>query len=99
MCDNAALHTKGYNTNLSDWLWDVEGIDGRPLRILLLPLPTRSPELNPIELLWNTLVQRLRGYEKPDDGSHRVARMAHEVLDGFDFDLALRTFRHCGLNV
>ena len=51
VCDNAAIHKSGYNDDLAEYLWDCPGLNGEPLRILLLPLPTRSPELNPIELL------------------------------------------------
>lgn len=58
--NNAAIHEKGYNYDLREFLWEPLGLDGSPLQILLLPLPTRLPELNPIELLWNTLVMRLK---------------------------------------
>ena len=36
------------------------GPDGQPMYIYVAFLPTRSPELNPIELLFNVLVQRLK---------------------------------------
>lgn len=50
--DNAAYHVGRENIVLDDWLWDNHGI-------FLLQLPPRSPEWNPIELIWNILVQRL----------------------------------------
>ena len=56
VCDNAAIHKKGYNCDLADFLWNSPGLDGEPLCILLLSLPTQSPKLNPIELIWNTLI-------------------------------------------
>ena len=56
--DNARVHTGGAAADLEDWLWDHE-VDGRPLRILVLYLPTRSPELNPIELCFHILSLRL----------------------------------------
>ena len=40
VCDNAAIHKKGYNCDLADFLWNNLGLDGEPLRILLLSLPT-----------------------------------------------------------
>ena len=94
--NNTAIHKAGCNNNLGDYLWNTEFLDGLSLNILLLPLPTRSPELNPIKLLWNTLRQRLRGYRRGLDGSHGVVRAACSIMDGFDFELVERTFRHCG---
>ena len=51
--DNAAIHIGKENTVLEEWLWIN-------FEIYVLFLPPRSPELNPIELVWNILVQRLR---------------------------------------
>ena len=51
ICDNATIHQQGYNGDLADLLWNSPTLDGAPLRILLLPLPTQLPELNPIELV------------------------------------------------
>ena len=96
VCDNAAIHESGYNDDLAEYLWDCPGLNGEPLRILLLPLPTRSPELNPIELLWNTLAQRLRGLRRGVEGAHAVARAAEAIMGAFNFGLIERTFRHCG---
>ena len=36
------------------------GLDGLPLNIVVVPFPTRAPELNPIEPCWNTFVKRLK---------------------------------------
>ena len=36
------------------------GPDGQPMYIYVAFLPTRSPKLKPIELLFNVLVQRLK---------------------------------------
>eukprot|EP00571_Detonula_confervacea_P003009 CAMPEP_0172316252 /NCGR_PEP_ID=MMETSP1058-20130122/27605_1 /TAXON_ID=83371 /ORGANISM="Detonula confervacea, Strain CCMP 353" /LENGTH=173 /DNA_ID=CAMNT_0013030521 /DNA_START=69 /DNA_END=586 /DNA_ORIENTATION=+ len=51
--DNATIHSDGENSVLEDWLWDRFGV-------FVLFLPARSPEFNPIELVWNTLVARLK---------------------------------------
>ena len=51
--DNAAIHHYQDSDDLEESLWDN-------FRILLIFLPTRSPELNPIKLLWRTLVARLK---------------------------------------
>jgi hypothetical protein len=59
--DNASIHIGGENVELDDWLWNgLSPRDNQPLRILLLLLPARSPELNPIELIWAWLVKKLR---------------------------------------
>jgi transposase len=52
--DNAAIHSQGNATVSEDMLWETI-IDGRPLHILVIFLPTRSPELNPIELVFHIL--------------------------------------------
>eukprot|EP00984_Skeletonema_dohrnii_P034680 scaffold33635_cov188-Skeletonema_dohrnii-CCMP3373.AAC.1 len=51
--DNASYHSGKDNCVLGDWLWKKHGV-------FLLYLPARSPEWNPVELVWNVLVQRLR---------------------------------------
>jgi hypothetical protein len=53
--DNATIHTGKENDAMADWSWERHGI-------FFAFLPTRSPELNPIELVWNYLVQKLRSY-------------------------------------
>ena len=50
--DNASIHTGGMKSTLKDWLWGN-------FRIFLLLLPARAQEWNPIELVWNILVQGL----------------------------------------
>ena len=40
ICDNVTIHLQGYNGDLADLLWNSLALDGEPLRILLLPLPT-----------------------------------------------------------
>ena len=80
VCDNATIHQQGYNSDLGDFLWNTPALDGEPLRILLLPLPTRSPELNPIELVWHILVQRVKYGVKRVDEQHAVARAAEAKL-------------------
>jgi transposase len=50
--DNSQIHCGGAARVLEDYLWNaLSPFGGQPLRILLLYLPTCSPELNPIELL------------------------------------------------
>ena len=46
------MHTKGDNLGLTQALWDLH-------RIRLILLPPYTPELNPTELVFRTLVMRL----------------------------------------
>ena len=87
VCDNATLHEKGYKTDLADFLWETTGKDGRPLNILLFPLPTRSPELNPIELIWYTLFMRMKAVDITSRGGHAIADLGCDVLKNIDVDL------------
>ena len=96
VCDNTAIHDKEYNIDLADYLWDSPGLNGEPLHILFLSLPARSPELNPIELIWNRLIMSIRGVQRRDDGAHVIARRMEEVMNAFYFSLMLYTYRHCG---
>ena len=76
--DSAAIHYGGENLVLEDWLCDHFGV-------LLLILPPRSPELNPIELVWNTMVQRLKRVplqELYHIGAHSSAIASMQILNG-----------------
>ena len=91
--DNASIHLYKECKNLDDYLYEYFGI-------LLLFLPARSPELNPIELLWNVLVQRLRHciLPRPRDGlpSDACALAAKIIMDGFTFDDVAKAYRKTG---
>jgi hypothetical protein len=90
--DNALIHLFQELTGLDAYLCNYCGI-------LLQFLPTRSPELNPIELLWNILVQQLKHFPLSDDYGphmHRVACAAEMLMNEFTHDSADASFRHCG---
>ncbi|KAL7524232.1 hypothetical protein ACHAXR_001481, partial [Thalassiosira sp. AJA248-18] len=75
--DRAAIHTGGQNTILEDWLWDN-------YRIFLLLLPARTPEWNPIELVWNILVQRLQVFSLSaayQMGEHSLVKASEWILN------------------
>jgi transposase len=95
--DNAAVHIGGHSDILEDLLWELE-VDGRPLNCLLVHLPTRSPELNPIELVFNILVQRLNSskYMTVLPSSTTVVKQTALILDGIPNDMVLRCCSHCG---
>ena len=46
--DNAAVHTGKEAQMVNDLLWDTV-VDDRPLKLLVVYLPPRCPELNPID--------------------------------------------------
>ena len=50
--DDAAMHSKGENTELVEWPWEEHGV------AVIFP-PTHSPELNSNELVWCSLVMKL----------------------------------------
>ena len=54
--DNAANHMGKDNTVLEEWLWTKH-------IVLVLFLPARMPEWNPIELMWNYMSQRLKYFD------------------------------------
>jgi hypothetical protein len=80
--DNASIHHFQESTGLEAYLWNYHGI-------FLQFLPTRSPELNPIELLWNTLMQQLRYFPLGDDygpRTHWVAHAAQMLMNAFSHE-------------
>ena len=87
--DNASIHLYKESKNLDDYLYERG--------ILLLFLPARSPELNPIELLWNVLVQRLRHCILPRDvPSDACALAAKNIMDDFTTDDVERAYMKTG---
>jgi len=88
--DNATYHHHGDASSLEDWLW-------KKFRIYVLFLPTRSPELNPIELLWHTLVQRLQNWPIMQNRPCRdaVAFAAGSIMDSFTHEDVEKAYRHC----
>jgi transposase len=89
--DNAATHTGKSNTVLEDWLWEEH-------MVLVLFLPARAPEWNPIELMWNCLTQRLRYFDLSNvTGSHRVVKAAMTILDSITHDEIYRFYKKSGV--
>ena len=94
--DNAGIHTGKDNSILAYWLW-------KRFAIFVLFLSPRTPEWNPIELLWNTLVQRLGKFpltvlrEKMRDNGQStdaVAYCAKEILDDMTHELVEKFYNH-----
>lgn len=99
--DNASYHSGSTNKSLERWLMTRFGI-------FVLWLPTRTPEWNPIELVWNYLVQKLGTYplsvlrvEMAERGisTDVVAYVAKDILDSVTHELVEKFYRHCFKNV
>jgi len=89
--DNAAIHIGGENTVLEEWLWSN-------FEIFLLLLPPRSPEWNPIELVWGTMVVRLKHvplYVLEEIGSHATAVESNRILSEITHDEVRRFYKKC----
>jgi hypothetical protein len=90
--DNAAYHMGKENEVLEDWLWEDHGI-------MLIFLPPRSPEWNPIELVWAILVRRLRTRDivqaREMYGTNASANVAADILGNISLDEVKGCYRHC----
>ena len=89
--DNASIHHYQQSDGLEEYLWNYHGI-------FLQFQPTRSPKLNPIELLWNTLAQRLKHLPIGSGGpcTHRVANCAVMLMNAFTHEDVDASYRKCG---
>ena len=96
--DNARIHTGGDATHLEELLWNFE-VRGRPLHIYVVWLPTRSPELNPIEFIFHILasrIKRLRCNLSAGPVDNEVLKFAKMVMDNMSADVIARCYIHCG---
>ena len=98
--DRASWHLGGYNTDIEDFCWNYQMEDGKQLKLLILFLPARSPELNPIELLWHNLVQQLKhkfSWKIAEYKQDAVAHAACDIMDNtFDHELVQKCYCHLG---
>jgi transposase len=89
--DNAAIHKGKDNSVLEEWLWKYHSV-------LVLFLPARSPEWNPIELVWNVLVQRLESYDWSTlSGPHKVVQASAHVLNGITHITVYKLYEKSGV--
>ena len=95
--DNAAVHHGKESKNLENFLWNVV-IDGIQLQVLVLYLPTRAPELNPIELVFHILVRRIKSfhYRNLVSINNGVEDRICSVLEGLDREVLMKCYEHCG---
>jgi transposase len=96
--DNAAVHTGAEARDLEECFWD-EMVDGKPLHVLVIYLPTRSPELNPIELIFHIFLRQIRSNRiQSNDGpvDQAVIRYGSMVMDQMEYKTILNCYKHCG---
>jgi transposase len=90
--NNASIHTGGEAGIVEDLLW-------HSMQVLVVYLPMRSPELNPIELIFHILARRVRSFryrELVGSCDKAVLDLSCRVLDDISVDLVGRCCRHCG---
>jgi transposase len=90
--DNASIHTGQEANIVEDLLWEA-------MQVLVVFLPTRSPELNPIELIFHILSRRIRSYRYRHLAGacdRAVLNLTCQVLDDMSLNLISRCCRHCG---
>ena len=86
--DNAAIHCGGENTDLEEWLYERHGV-------YVLFLPTRTPEWNPIELVWRHFCTHLRIHNLKlarELKTHAAAIIAGNILDDVRHAIVSRCF-------
>jgi len=92
VADNATIHK------------DVEELLWQSCPVIILYLPTRAPEWNPKELVWQVLVKRMGNMpltalaairREPGGSNSIVAKAAAHVLDHMTFDEVCKHYSHC----
>ena len=85
--DNAAIHVGKEARVVKDLLWETV-IDGRPLRILVVYLPPRCPELNPIEKIFHILSKRVQRFKETETTEHaEILKVVTNVMDNLSYEL------------
>ena len=89
-CDNASIHVNAENADLQSILSSV-GID-------VVLLPSYSPELNPIELVFNVMAARFksRHHESMFNTDYDVLAFLHEVINSITPDITFSCYQKCG---
>jgi transposase len=92
--DNCSIHLHGVCEYLVDTMWNF-------YEILMLPLPPYSPELNPTELVFNTMASRIksnRSRSELDPGSEFSEAIKNEFVNVTRKDVK-EFYRKCRYNV
>jgi transposase len=91
--DNASIHTGGEADIVENLIWHA-------MQVLVVFPPTRSPELNPIELIFHILAWRIRPYrywQLAGPCNQAVIDLTRqEVLVEILFNIVIQCCTHCG---
>mmetsp|Transcript_21168 Transcript_21168/g.48056 ORF Transcript_21168/g.48056 Transcript_21168/m.48056 type:complete len:98 (+) Transcript_21168:339-632(+) len=89
--DNTYYHWGGEAATLEDYLWDEHNV-------LIVCLPARTPEWNPMELVWGVIVQQLGLMPLGHIcslGTDAVAHAATSVLEKINHDDIVKFYSKC----
>jgi transposase len=95
--DNARIHTAGEAECVEFYLWNTV-IQGHPLHVKIVYLPTRCPELNPIEFMFHLLSSRIRSFRYRIVGAidRQVVALIGKIFDEIEYQTIIKTYLHCG---
>jgi hypothetical protein len=95
--DNAAIYTGAEAEIVNDLLWDLV-VNRRPLNVVVVCLPARAPELNPIELVFHILACRICSFRYRMAGPCDAAVVCQtaRVLNDVTLETVLKCSIHCG---
>ena len=95
--DNARIHTAGEASCVEFHLWNTV-IDGRPLHVKVVYLPTRCPELNPIEFMFHLLSNQIRLFRYRIAGAidSQIVALIGKIFDEIKYETIVKTYLHCG---
>jgi hypothetical protein len=86
-----AIHTGSELADLERLLWEI-AVGCRPLHILVIYLPARSPELNPIELIFHILSCQVTSYRLQHDAhpvDQAIIWYGTQVLNRISYEMIL----------
>ena len=89
--DNCSIITKGDNIAIQETLF-------RNYQILMIPLPPYHPDLNPTELVFNTLLQRLSSERARYNClfARDFEDAIHIAMNNFDHSDVIAFYKNCG---
>ena len=89
--DNCTVHNLGDNVGIQETLFSLHGI-------LMINLPPYHPEFNPVEFVFNTLVQRLKSKKSRynSGNTEEFVTTIHNELQEFTLDDIVSFYNNCG---